>query len=133
LSTAGRVGLWAAVLVYMAAIFVLSSQSSLPGMVFRWEDKLLHLAAFCGLGVLAMAACHGGWRAPAAVATTAAMVVTVTYGAMDEIHQSMVPGRDASVGDFLADTAGALAALAVYTAIVGWRSRVRKTSGQGAL
>ncbi len=37
------------------------------------------------------------------------------YGLSDEWHQSFVPGRDASLGDWLADTIGAvLAATAIF-------------------
>ncbi len=41
-----------------------------------------------------------------------ALLITVAYAASDEIHQSFVPGRSASIGDVLIDTTGGLLALA---------------------
>ena len=42
--------------------------------------------------------------------------LAIAYGISDEIHQSFVPGRDASVGDLIADSVGAAlgAGLVVY-------------------
>ena len=37
----------------------------------------------------------------------AAFVLASIYGITDELHQSMVPGRDATAGDVAADTVGA--------------------------
>jgi len=122
--------LWAAVAAYMAVIFFLSSQSSLPGLGFRWEDKLMHVVAFAGLGVLALNASHGGLRKPALGATVVAMLLTTGYGMLDEFHQSTVGGRDASIGDVAADFVGALVALAVYAWVVVRRLGPEKVSGR---
>jgi VanZ family protein len=133
LSTAGRIGLWAAVAAYMAVIFVLSSQSSLPGLGFQWEDKLMHVVAFAGLGVLAQAAAHGGLRSPALGATVFAILLTAGYGMVDEFHQSTVGGRVASIGDVVADFVGALVGLAIFAWLVARRSSPARTSGRGAV
>jgi len=125
--------LWAAVAAYMAVIFVLSSQSSLPGLGFQWEDKLLHVVAFAGLGVLALGAAHGGLRKPALAATVSAMLLTAGYGMVDEFHQSTVGGRDASVGDVVADFVGALVGLALFAWLVARRSSPAGNSGRGAV
>jgi VanZ family protein len=105
----------------MAVIFVLSSRSSLPALGFQWEDKLLHVVVFAGLGVLALGAFHGGLQELTFGATLGAVLLTAGYGFVDEFHQSAVPGRDASVGDALADTGGALVAVAVYAWLVARR------------
>jgi VanZ family protein len=37
-------------------------------------------------------------------------LMVITYGVLDEIHQMAVPGRDASVGDVIADGIGGVIA-----------------------
>jgi VanZ family protein len=47
------------------------------------------------------------------------MLAASAYGAIDEFHQSFVPGRDCNVWDWLADTLGAfLGALAVMLLMI---------------
>ena len=49
---------------------------------------------------------HLGWA-------LAAIAIVGCYAALDEFHQSFVPGRTAAVSDVLIDTAGAVAAQVV--------------------
>jgi VanZ family protein len=102
-----RFGLWLGVLLYLGAIFYLSSQPNpLPVLTSRLGDKLLHLIEYGGLGLLLTFALDGvglGVRRAALLALLAASA----YGASDEIHQSFVPNRDCSARDWAADTAGA--------------------------
>jgi len=105
----GRFWLVAAV-AWMAMIAVLSSVPDADGSrgIGPW-DKPAHLFAY---GALAMLLARGlfadgmrhGWQ----VATIAALATL--YGMTDELHQSFVPGREASLGDLLADLAGAASA-----------------------
>lgn len=90
---------------WMGMIFVLSSQSSVPvPNVAESQDKFMHLIAFGVLGVLAAR----GWP-PRVMRDVLYLVLAVSvYGIVDEIHQSFVAGRDASVYDWLADTLGGL-------------------------
>jgi len=93
-----------------AAIWWVSSQSRpfLPASLgFRESDKLLH---FCAYAVLASLATLRPLRArerPRAIVVEA-FVLAALYGVVDEFHQSFVPGRDASMGDVVADALGAL-------------------------
>lgn len=62
--------------------------------------------------LLAAAAFWSQWwpsRRVSRSAVLGASLYAVTFGATDEWHQSFVPGRDPSWGDFLADAAGAVA------------------------
>ena len=43
------------------------------------------------------------------------LLMGVGYGALDEWHQSFVPGRDASVGDWVADSAGVILGLVLFS------------------
>jgi VanZ family protein len=49
-----------------------------------------------------------GWRALLAVAGT------LLYGILDEVHQSHVPNRVASVSDVLADAVGAVLVVVIW-------------------
>ena len=56
-----------------------------------------------------------------------AVLVGVLYGAMDELYQSTVPGRDAAVGDWIADALGVLAG--TLFVLVFFRRRRTPASG----
>ncbi len=96
---------WFFVLAYMGLIFYLSHQPSIPmPMRFPHQDKVFHFVAYFGLGTLFFYSLHGmetrrRWLW--------AFALAAVYGITDEIHQMYVPGRDASVLDWLADAMGA--------------------------
>jgi VanZ family protein len=46
------------------------------------------------------------------------ILIIAGYAALDEYHQSFVPGRTAAVGDVLIDTSGGAAALIVASLFV---------------
>ena len=103
-----HLSLWSPVAVYMAAIFYVSSLSdvSLPGGV---SDVSLHSLAYLGLAVVVVRALAGGVpRRIGPGVVLGALLITVAYGASDEVHQMFVPGRSAEWRDLLADAAGAL-------------------------
>lgn len=111
-------------LIWAATIFVLSSipGDSLPQIVFRVWDKLLHALVFFVLCLLLHRAFRLQVRFPrlARFALAGAFLLTVIYGGLDELHQYVVPGRQMDVFDLLADATGALA----YTiAVAGWKLR----------
>jgi VanZ family protein len=112
--TRGRAGtrwlaLWGPVVLYMAAIFVVSAQPSAP-LPSQLSDKQGHSIAYMGLAVTVGRALAGGLGAGLSLrAAAAAFAVASGYGATDEWHQSFVPGRSADVKDWIADTMGALA------------------------
>ncbi len=90
---------------YMGFIFFLSSRSDGGGVNIPapW-DKLAHAAEYAILGYLLYRGL--GWAKGTWIL---AWGISVLYGLSDEIHQSFVPGRDASVWDFIADAVGAMA------------------------
>jgi len=94
------------------AIWILSSLSTLPlpdtGISF--QDKLLHAGAY---GILALTISL--WFSPAYITKRPwrtwiiIVLISAAYGALDEAHQSFVPGRDTSFYDWLADLVGTMA------------------------
>ena len=113
------ISLWVPVAVFILLLSVASGRSD-PPEVPVW-DKLMHVAAYGVLGVLAMRAFHGGAGRLRWGASLAAVALTVGYGAIDEVHQSFVPGRDPSGWDVMADFVGAMAAVGVMGTLSGLR------------
>jgi VanZ family protein len=97
--------LWAPVVVYMAAIFYVSSlqQPAIPA----GGDKPWHTIAYFGLAIVVVRAIAGGLpRRIRGRPAGLAMTIAVTYAVTDEIHQMFVPGRSAEVADLIADAIG---------------------------
>jgi VanZ family protein len=98
----------------MGFIFVLSSMTDPPAPLrFPHADKVVHGGTYAGLAATFLfAGLRPAW----------AGVAASVYGATDELHQRFVQGRDCSVGDWAADTAGAAA-----TAAAAWAWRRRRS------
>jgi VanZ family protein len=125
----------AGAIAYAAIIFAVSQ---IPGReiarlgIDLW-DKGLHAAEYAVLGALLAA-----WqlaRPPRRAGTpwrrvAAAIGIAIAYGALDEIHQMFVPGRQSSLLDVAADAFGASlgAIAAAVVARLLSRSRSRTTS-----
>ena len=103
-------------MLWAALIFVLSSMSTLPAPPGGFTDKHAHFVTYGVLAALLVWAITD--RAPLRTTWTVAataVALAALYGASDEWHQSFVPGREVSVLDFAADTAGAaLAAVGLW-------------------
>lgn len=102
-------------LFYMAAIWIMSSNPAdalveLPNQgVDRFIKESLHLVEFGILYVLlVLAALSTEGFTP--LMSFAFMGIATLYGLVDEIHQSFVPYRSATVIDFIKDVIGVLVA-----------------------
>jgi hypothetical protein len=96
-------------LLLMGAIFRASSFTFPSGASFALPDLLFHFAEFSALGLLT--ARMFAPEADGALTLRSfllAFSIVLAYGALDEIHQSFVPGRDPSGTDLLLDAAGGL-------------------------
>lgn len=105
----------------MVLIFVISSleQPPLPMPEFEWLtiDKLYHFIEYAILGGLLTRALVKAKLAivPSRWVWHVAAVLSILYGASDEWHQSFVPGRFATLADWVADALGAIGGvLGVY-------------------
>ena len=107
---------WGSVAAWMGLIFAISQTSSPENIgsaskfldLFpRWSIQwIFHGTAFGMLTGLTYLAITGTftWRWPVAVA--AAFGVAMVYGALDEVHQSFISGRSASIEDIGRDAIG---------------------------
>ena len=124
---------WLPVLVWMVLILSLSGQSGLPvrtnpatGETIRTTyvtAKLAHLAEYGVLGGLLFRAARapgGGLAVTPARAGVWAVVAASAFGAGDELRQSFVPARAASLVDIVIDAASALLAVGGWLA---WQRR----------
>ena len=96
-------------IAWMVLIFIMSSQSSVPVSGGWGQDKLMHFICYGILGFMLARSFKNAqeglsWKQIALVS-----LIAFAYGASDEFHQSFVPGREASLGDLLADTLGGIA------------------------
>ena len=108
---------------YMAAIFFLSHLSPEAGS--GWMDSMpgilsngLHIPLFAGLAwCLLMTSAGGRWHQAVSWDWYTAIGLTAgAYAALDEWHQSFVPGRTASLGDFFLDALGIAGCLLIHWA-----------------
>jgi VanZ family protein len=125
LSFGKRSCLWSVFIGYCVLLVYLSHQPGDPDYVAPFEhwDKLVHVieyAVFAILLVLALSTVHEK-RVPWIV-----LSLTLLFAISDEIHQSFVPFREASVGDILADLLGACAG-----ALLLWSVRSRQSRSKG--
>lgn len=110
-------------MIVAGLIFFLSSRpGGGPGFIRPPFDKVLHFMAFASL---ATALCFWirGKRWNAAKIRYALLIISAVaiFGALDEWHQSFVPGRTVSWGDFIADFLGGVFALTVFIKTKAWR------------
>ena len=107
---------WVPVLLYITAILVVSAQPGLrppPGL--QLSDKVYHFAEYFGLGLLLVRALRATLRVRLPiVASLIAIAIGLLMGISDELFQRMVPGRESSIFDVLADLTGVIMAQIVY-------------------
>jgi VanZ family protein len=90
--------------------FFLSSQSVLPRFLpnFWASDKILHLVYFAVMtGSWTLWFSREDWKVHPVRNSIICIAAVSAFGILDEYHQSFVPGRQMSVFDWMADTAGA--------------------------
>ncbi|MGG3941532.1 VanZ family protein [Peribacillus psychrosaccharolyticus] len=100
--------------IYMALIWYMSSNPDdlildLPSSATdRFIKEALHLIEFAILYVLFVVALAANHKLTAAASLTAAIIAGL-YGIIDELHQSFVPARSATLIDAIKDIVGVLA------------------------
>jgi VanZ family protein len=104
-----------ALILYVLLIFFVSSRTSItpPGPDFVMKDKLAHFGEYFVLGLLLFGGI--GWTVSRSRLMTFLFLFAVgtSVAAMDELLQSYVPGRHMDLFDWVADTAGIAAGVAI--------------------
>lgn len=102
-------------------LFWLSSipDFSTPDLGFSWQDKIYHAVAYFVYGLAAQVAVVGWSTASTSLRAQAAATILIgaLYGLSDELHQTMVPGRDGSLADLAADVIGVTASVILLPAV----------------
>ncbi len=94
--------------VFAATIFATTVlQGSTVAGAFTNADKLIHVALYGGMAVLVAMAVQRPGRALSWKGALLAALISTAYGALEEFHQSFVPGRVVSLDDALANLVGA--------------------------
>jgi VanZ family protein len=97
---------WGPALSWAAVLFFLSELRDLPPELERFaelNDKVVHALLYSTLGMTLAWARRASSRTPAHFAL---LLAGYAYGALDELHQGFVPGRNPDVMDFAADVVG---------------------------
>jgi len=122
---------WILVVAYLVLIFGVSSipQAQLSHRCFRISDKVAHAAEYAGFGLLLMFALRGTFkRARRWVLMLVVVALGAAVGALDEVYQITVPGREGDVLDWTADVFGVVLGVAVA---VGLDTLIARRRGAG--
>ena len=115
-------------LLLAALIYLQSSIRDLPGPEgLRQADKAAHFIVYAVLGGLTYRAVSRTWPT-SSVMVVLCIAAVVAFGALDEYHQLFVPGREASILDLLADTAGACLAILLLARYMPFRHASCRTA-----
>jgi len=105
---------WLPTAAYMMLIFYLSSKTG-DEVSIPTPDYVAHGVEYFGLGLLLAVSLKRTTGLSSGRVAVLAVIIASLYGISDEWHQSFVPGRFATVSDWLADTVGAALGQVGYT------------------
>ena len=109
--------LWLPVIAYAVLIFSLSSIEQPFYIELKVDniDKLLHFLEYLVFGFLLIRAVCGS---DAKISRNAAIMMVFAigsfYGFTDELHQSVIPGRFATISDFIFDSIGSFVGAVIH-------------------
>ena len=101
--------------------------SSVPGsrlddIGFSVPDKLVHGLEYAILGFLALRAQSRAGIIPGRRIVLVAILIGIGVGALDENYQRLIPQRDSSAKDWVADVVGTAFGV-LFAAGLDWRQR----------
>ena len=94
--------------------------SAVPDVGMESTDKLVHLFLYAVLGALVMRTAGVSHR-PVRLVMMVTLAISL-FGAIDELHQFLVPGRSGDVPDWLADTIGGMTGAVLVAAAARTRA-----------
>ena len=104
---------WAALILALTSI----PGSAVPDVGGSSTDKLVHLVLYGVLGGLILQAVWAAER-PVRSILLATLLASV-FGVVDELHQTLIPGRSAEALDWLADSIGGMTG-ALVAVVIRW-------------
>lgn len=108
-------------LLAMTIVVLSSMKLGNTGNQFYGQDKVMHFVVF---GLLAFSLClwvrRRRWRTQPWRYGIIIVCVVAAFGALDEFHQSFVPGRQVSFYDWLADLLGGVVVTSSYVLLKLW-------------
>ena len=108
---------WAALILALTSV----PGSAVPDVGVDSGDKLAHLLLYGVLGALALRA---AWNPTHPLRSIMVVALGVAlFGAADELHQLIIPGRSADLVDWVADSIGGLTGAALVAATGRGRER----------
>ena len=116
---------WFVVVLGAIGIFIISSLQfgpSVPGL--RFLPILYHILAFFFLSLFLLIALTKGEKKYSLFLV--GIVLAVSYGVIDEIHQFFVPGRSCTGFDVFLDSVGILFAVMIYLIKIKWKNQQSK-------
>lgn len=102
---------WMGIIFYLSSIPDLSLKGDLASLDFILR-KMAHISVFAILMIF--------WKLNTKN-TTLAAGLTLLYAVIDELHQSVVPGRNGTAIDVLIDCVGIVVGLWVYKVVISWK------------
>lgn len=104
---------WAPPVIWSLVILSLTSIPNPHVPVPTGSDKWLHFIVYAVLGALVARAAE---VTPRQWALLAAVIISVSiFGALDEWHQALIPGRFPDVRDWVADFVGGIVGSTAFT------------------
>lgn len=110
---------WVYPIALAATVVAASGQGEVAAPAIVNFDKLVHFSVFGLLATLVL-------RMLGRRSLPVAVVLVSVFGASDELRQSLTPGRTMDLSDWIADTAGAVVAVAAYS-VWPWYRRLLET------
>ena len=113
---------WGPAVLWAVGLFLLSELRSVPSglrSLFFVPDKLIHFMLYLALGGLLARA---KWVSETELWHAFLLVAGFGYGAVDEFHQSFVPGRTPDFTDWIADVMGIASGYLAVAWVKGWRA-----------
>ena len=112
-----------------AGIFIVSHQSKVdyPELGFEWQDKIYHALAYIVYGASIITMFTGikdSMKKRTVIIFT--LLIGILFGLSDELHQSYVPGRDASVEDWIADAIGIMLSISLINPIASIVKKIKR-------
>ncbi|MCK4997686.1 VanZ family protein [Candidatus Pacearchaeota archaeon] len=110
---------WFATVIIGIGIFIISSVPSYgTGSGTSHLAVIYHFSAFFFFGLFLMISATKGRRKEFFIP---AIILSIIYACLDELHQYLIPRKYCSFGDILTDSAGIFFAFLIYFSIIKLR------------